>query len=239
MMNPTFQEFAKLPVVPPHFLVYIDGYNLYGAINHPKPEYLFRLGWCNYQQLGELLVEKSFACGTEKPAVTVKYFTVKVYEGTPNQHKGEMKRQKMWFAALEKEAPKLKVVWGQWSPAGGRTEKMTDVNIALEIARDIIDIKPAGIVLVSGDLDFQPVADHATDKGAPIVVFTPDDHKKYNLPPTKDASRARFEYLTQDLLEECHLKSDFMEYLRLKVQYQPEFGDCLKLEERLAKQARR
>jgi hypothetical protein len=83
-MNPTFEEFPKLPVVPPHFSVYIDGYNLYGAINHPKPEYLFQLGWCNNRRLGELLVEKSFACGTEKPAVTVKYFTVKVDEGTPN-----------------------------------------------------------------------------------------------------------------------------------------------------------
>lgn len=238
-MNLTFEVFPKLPVVPPHFSVYIDGYNLYGAINHPKPDHLFRLGWCNYQRLGELLVQKSFACGSEKPAVTVKYFTVKVEEGSPNPHKGEIKRQKMWFAALEKEAPKLVFRWGVWSPVDGRTEKMTDVKIALEIARDIIDIKPAGIVLVSGDLDFQPVAEHAADAGVPIVVFTPDDHKKYNLPPMKDTSRARFEYLTQDLLEECHLKSDFMEYLRLKVQYQSEFGDCLKLEERLAKQARR
>ena len=89
-MNPTFEEFPELPVVPPHFSVYIDGYNLYGAINHPEPDYLFRLGWCNDQRLGELLVEKSFAGGSEKAAVTVKYFTVKVEEGTPNPHKGEM-----------------------------------------------------------------------------------------------------------------------------------------------------
>ena len=94
-------------------------------------------------------------------------------------------------------------------------------------------------MLVSGDLDFQPVAEHAADAGVPIVVFTPDDHRQYNLAPTKDASRVRFEYLTQDLLNECHLKSDFMEYLRLKVQYRPEFQSCLDYEERLAKLARR
>jgi hypothetical protein len=238
-MKPTFEEFPKLPVVPPHFSVYIDGYNLYGAINLPKPQYLFRLGWCNYQRLGELLVEKSFQCGAPKPDVTVKYFTVRVDEKTAGQHKGEMKRQKMWFSALEKEAPKLRMVWGQWSPAGGRREKMTDVNIALEIARDMIDIKPAGIVLVSGDLDFQPVAEHAADAGVPIAVFTPDDHKQHQIAPTKDASRVRFEYLSQDLLNECHLKSDFVEYLRLKVQYQSEFQPCLDYEERLMKQARR
>ena len=150
-----------------------------------------------------------------------------------------MKRQKMWFAALEKEAPKLVRRWGMWSPAGGRTEKMTDVKIALEIARDLMDVKPAGIVLVSGDLDFQPVAEHAAAAGVPIAVFTPDDHKQYNLAPAKDASRARFAYLTQDLLNDCHLKSDFIEYLKLKVQYRAEFQPCLDYEERLAKQARR
>jgi hypothetical protein len=238
-MNPNFEEFPKLPVAPPHFSVYIDGYNLYGAINHPKPEYLFRLGWCNYQRLGELLVEKAFACGVQKPAVAVKYFTVKVDEGTPNQHKGEMKRQKMWFAALQKEAPNLQVKWGVWSSADGRTEKMTDVNIALEIARDINNIRPRGIVPVSGDLDFQPVAEHAADAGVPIAVFNPHDHKKYNLAPGKDASGVRFAYLTQDLLNECHLKSDFLEYLRLKVQHRQEFQPCLDYEERLVKQSRR
>jgi uncharacterized LabA/DUF88 family protein len=235
-MNPTFEEFPKLPVRPPHFSVYIDGYNLYGAINHPKPDYLFRLGWCNYQRLGEVLVEKSFAHRAERPAVTVKYFSVRVDEGTPNPHKGEIRRQKMWLAALAQEAPKLETKWGMWSPVGGRTEKMTDVNIALEIARDIIDVRPAGVVLVSGDLDFQPVAQHAADAGVPIVVFTPGDHKKYNLAPTQDASQVRFAYLTQDPLNACHLNSAFLPYLRLKVESHPEFQPCLDYEERHAKQ---
>jgi len=63
MMKPSpFVNLPRLPVEPPRFSVYIDGYNLYYAINHPKPEDLLRLGWCNYQRLGELLVEKSFAC---------------------------------------------------------------------------------------------------------------------------------------------------------------------------------
>lgn len=83
------------------------------------------------------------------------------------------------------------------------------------------------------------MAEHAADAGVPMVVFTPHDHKQYNLAPTKDASRVRFAYLTQDLLNECRLKSDFMEYLKLKVQYQREFQPCLDYEQRLAKQARR
>ena len=43
----------KLAVAPPQFFVYIDGYNLFYAINHADPPDLLRLGWCNYQKLGE------------------------------------------------------------------------------------------------------------------------------------------------------------------------------------------
>ena len=64
MMKSAFNEFPKLHVSSPHFSVYIDGYDLYQAINHAKPEQLLRLGWCNYQRLGELLA--SFCRKTHK-----------------------------------------------------------------------------------------------------------------------------------------------------------------------------
>lgn len=106
------------------------------------------------------------------------------------------------------------------------------MNIALEIARDIVEIKPAGIVLVSGDLDFQAVVEYVVDSGVPIAVFTPDDHALYNLSPGKNTSRVAFSYLTQDLLKECRLKSDFLPYLTIKVDSQPEFRPCLAYERR-------
>jgi uncharacterized LabA/DUF88 family protein len=236
MMKPSpFVDFPSLPVEPPRFAVYIDGYNLYYAINHPRPEDLLRLGWCNYQRLGELLVEKSFACPVENPLVTVKYFTAEVNQET--QHKGEAKRQKIWLDALSRDAPKLDIKRGMWSKKA-REEKMTDVKIALEIAKDIIDRRPAGIVLVSGDLDFQPLVQHVADARIPIAVFTPDDHPLYELEPGKDASLAQFAHLTQDLMLECHLKSDFLPYLRLKVEAKPEFRECLLYEERRQKPPR-
>lgn len=239
MMKPApFEAFPRLPVEPPRFSVYIDGYNLYYAINHPRPHELYRLGWCNYQRLGELLVEKSFACQIEKPPVKVTYFTAVVNQNTPNQHKGEMKRQKMWLDALSREAPKLTIKRGMWSQ-GERKEKMTDVNIALEIAREVIEVRPSGIVLVSGDLDFLPVVQHVADAGIPIAVFTPENHPLYNLAPGKDCALVRFAHLTQDLLQNCILKTDFRDYLRLKVDAKPEFRDCLDHEERLWKQARK
>ena len=124
MMKPAFDPFPKLDVAPPRFSVYIDGYNLYGAVNHPKPDHLLGLGWCNYQRLGELLVEKSFNRPAEKRRVEVKYFTAKVDDGTA--HKGEIRRQEMWLEALKREAPNLNeqtIKWGIWSPAGGRREE--------------------------------------------------------------------------------------------------------------------
>ena len=233
MMKPTFDPFPKLDVAPLRFSVYIDGYNLYGAVNHPKPDHLLGLGWCNYQRLGELLVEKSFDRPVGKSRVEVKYFTAKVDDRTAR--KGEIRRQEMWLKALVREAPHLNdktIKWGIWSPAGGRKEKKTDVNVVLEIVRDTTDSKPAGIVLVSGDLDFQPVVEYVLDSGVPIAVFTPDEHSPYSVTPGKDTSRVRFAYLTQDLLEQCRLKSDFRPYLTLKVESQPEFGPCLDYERR-------
>jgi len=239
MMKYAFDQFPKLDIAPPHFLVYIDGYNLYLAINHPKPDHLLGLGWCNYQRLAELLVEKSFVCEAERRHVQVKYFTSRVDDRVA--FKGEKRRQDLWLKALEHEVPGINektIKWGIWSPAGGRKEKKTDVNIALEITRDIAEINPAGIILVSGDLDFQPVVEHVIDVGIPIAVFTPDDHAPYSIGLGKDASRLRIAYLTQDLLEECRLKGEFLQYVSLKAESHPEFRPCLEYEKRRQKLAR-
>jgi len=45
MMKPAFDQFPKLDIEPPHFSVYIDGYNLHRAINYSTPEHLLGLGW--------------------------------------------------------------------------------------------------------------------------------------------------------------------------------------------------
>jgi len=113
------------------------------------------------------------------------------------------------------------------------------VKIALEIAKDIVDRRPDGIVLVSDDLDFQPVVEHVADSGVPIAVFTPEDHRLNNVAPGKDKSLVQFAYLTQDLMLQCHLKSDFLPYLRLKVEANPDFRECLLYEERQQRPTRR
>jgi uncharacterized LabA/DUF88 family protein len=151
----------KLALSPRRFLVYIDGYNLYKGINHEDPPDLLRLGWSNYQGLGERLVDISFDHLSSKRIVTVKYFTAIV--GKDSGSPGEIERQALWLDVLKEEAPTLEIVPGlhiSHSPDfSDRKEKMTDVNIALHAARDVLALRSSGMVLVSGDRDFLPVVE--------------------------------------------------------------------------------
>jgi hypothetical protein len=91
----------------PQFIVYIDGYNLYKAIDHPST---LKLGWCNYRVLACKLVDLAF--GYQFPPadyepVQVKYFTALVkQQGEKDDtggHKGEERRQRLWLRALKQE----------------------------------------------------------------------------------------------------------------------------------------
>ncbi len=210
----------KLAHSPPQFFVYIDGYNLYSGINHPDPPDLLRLGWCNYQKLGEKLVNLSFDHVSSERNVTVKYFTAKV--GKDSGTSGEIERQRLWLDVLQHEAPSLKIIHGLHVPRSAdfssRVEKMTDVNITLHAAQDLGESKPAGMALVSGDRDFMPIIERAATADIPIVVFFPLDHPLYALPPGVTYSeRVVITYLTQEILKNCRLSDKrWLEYLNLR-----------------------
>jgi hypothetical protein len=146
-MKDTYPPPKRLTLNPLQFLVYIDGYNLYKGINHEDPPDLLRLGWSNYQKLGERLVDLSFEDMSNERTVTVKYFTAIV--GKDSGSSGEIQRQKLWLEVLETEARTLEVVGGlhrSYTEAfSDRREKMTDVNIAIHAARDILEVKRAGV----------------------------------------------------------------------------------------------
>jgi uncharacterized LabA/DUF88 family protein len=162
-MKETYPQPKRIGLNPPRFFVYIDGYNLYKGINHEDPPDLLRLGWSNYQKLGERLVDLSFDHLSSKRTVTVKYFTAIV--GKDSGSPGEIQRQTLWLDELKHEAPAVEIVGGLHrsysEDFSNRKEKMTDVKIALHAAIDILEVKPAGVVLVSGDLDFVPVVECA------------------------------------------------------------------------------
>jgi uncharacterized LabA/DUF88 family protein len=222
-----------LELAPLQFIVYIDGYNLYKAINHEEPPNLLRLGWCNYQKLGERLVEMSFKHSTAARIVTVKYFSAPV-EG--NYKVGEKVRQELWLSALKTEAPELQVTLGAHTgPRDSRKEKMTDVNIGIAIANDLTRIRPAGIVLVSGDRDFLPAVELAAQQGVPVAIFFPQDHPQYNLRLGADyTNRVLRTYLSRDVMEPHRLRDQrWRDYLVSKIADQPKFRPSLDYEDDL------
>jgi uncharacterized LabA/DUF88 family protein len=224
-----------LGLAPLTFVVYIDGYNLYRGYNHEDPPDLRRLGWCNYQQLGEHLVDISFHHSSAPRRVVVKYFTAPV-DSTAEEFKGERQRQDMWEAALLSAAPNVEIIRGiHVGPKGSRREKMTDMNIGLAISKDATHLRPAGMVLISGDRDFQPAIEMAAQQGIPVAVFFPQDHDLYALRPGADYSkRVLITYLTREMLKPYLLnQAQWREYLTLKVRDHKKFQPCLDYENSL------
>jgi uncharacterized LabA/DUF88 family protein len=237
-MKATYPAPTKLAIKPQRFVVYIDGYNLYRSINHEEPPDLLRHGWSNLQKLGELLVDLSFEQRQSRSDVKVKYFTARV--GTNTGSPGEIRRQSLWLEVLKTEAPAVEIVEGLHRPQSedfsSRREKMTDVNIAVHATTDILQTRPAGMVLVSGDMDFMPLVEHAADAHIPIAVYFPQDHPLYQMRPGFDRPElVTITYLTRELMNSCRLSDrHWLEYLRLKVQDRKKFQPCLDYEMKAA-----
>ena len=214
-------KFEKIRIEPPRFIVYVDGYNFYAAINHSEPRDLLRLGWCNFQKLGEKLVSLTFDLeGSSSPQVVVKYFTSLVSHQDNTAGGGEERRQKLWLEALKDET-KIEPILGRHVPRqeGRRKEKWTDVNISITMIRDIAD-RPNGMILISGDHDFQPVVEAVAELKIPVAVFNPHGYEMY-APRlgTSHGRRIRTSYLTQEVLKGCRLQDQkrWEEYLDLKI----------------------
>jgi len=230
-MKDTYPPPKKLTVRPLRFLVYIDGFNLYKGINHEDPPDLLRLGWCDYQKLGESLVELAFHHAGGERTVAVKLFTAGVSKDTATS--GEIERQKLWRDVLKLECPRLDIIDGihvsRSKDFSDRKEKMTDVNIAIHASIDVLQLRPAGIVIVSGDRDFMPIAEFAATNDVPIAVFFPQEHSLYALPPGVNYSnRVEITYLTREMMSRCRMSDRrWIEYLQLKVRDRSKFQPCL------------
>jgi uncharacterized LabA/DUF88 family protein len=230
----TYPAAPKLAIRSQTFGVYIDGYNLYRAINHEDPPDLLRLGWCNLQKLGELLVDLSFDLQANPRDIQVKYFTALVGKDTGSP--SEIDRQTRWMAEFKAEAPKVEVVEGLHrstsNDASNRREKMTDVNIGIHVTTDILQSKHSGMVLVSGDMDFLPLVEHAANAGIPVAVYFPQDHPLYKMRVGFEHSQlVTVSYLTREILSKCRLSDKhWIEYLQLKVRDRKKFQPCLDYE---------
>jgi uncharacterized LabA/DUF88 family protein len=134
-------------------IAYIDGFNLYFGLREK--------GWRRFYWLNvQLLVQNLLKFNQE--LVMTKYFTARVI-GSPDKEK----RQSTFLEALE-TLPNLEISYGKYQlnprecPHCGfkdrvPNEKMTDVNIAVEIFSDAAKDKFDTALLLSADSDLAPL----------------------------------------------------------------------------------
>ncbi len=156
-------------------IAYVDGFNLYFGLKES--------GWRRYYWLDiHALVANILPPGSS--LLDVKYFTARV-----DAPEGKRVRQNTYLEALQ-AATACKTVFGKYQPelthcshCGGETripkEKMTDVNIAVEMMADAFDDRFDTAMLVSGDSDLTPPVRHIRHRfpGKRVVVaFPPKRH---------------------------------------------------------------
>lgn len=133
-------------------IVYIDGFNLYFGMKEK--------GWRRYYWLNVHLLAKNLLKPYQK-LIETKYFTSRV-SSMPNDP-GKAKRQGEYLEALS-TVPMCKIFYGHYLGKEIRCnkcghswatheEKMTDVNISVELMTDVYQDKFDTAFLISGDSD--------------------------------------------------------------------------------------
>ena len=156
-------------------IVYIDGFNLYYGLREEK---LQRYFWLDVRRLSENLLRPN------QSLEAVRYFTARVHPDPKNP--GKSMRQDTFLDAIA-TLPDVHIHYGYYLPkqvscskcgATWRTyeEKMTDVNIAVELLSDAQDNTFDTAIIMSGDSDLagpvEAVRKRCPDKRV-IVAFPP------------------------------------------------------------------
>jgi uncharacterized LabA/DUF88 family protein len=167
-------------------IVYVDGFNLYFGIREKfERKYL----WLNIAMLAQSLLKE------DQQLKRVKYFTSRVRNDPEKE-----KRQNVFLEALE-TCDKLDIFYGHYLINAIKcyrcgnifpkpNEKMTDVNIAVELLTDAFQDKYDTAILISGDSDLSgPVIKikHLFPCKKIIIVFPPG-RKSYMLQKIADSS---------------------------------------------------
>ncbi len=133
-------------------IAYIDGFNLYfGLKSHRWQRYY----WLNIQLLAQHLLKSG------QELIFCKYFTSRI--ATPNE---KAERQSTYIQALE-TLNNVQIIYGKYQANPRKckncgvkeiiqNEKMTDVNIAIEMLSDAFEDKYDTALLISADSDLTP-----------------------------------------------------------------------------------
>ncbi len=159
-------------------IVYVDGFNLYYGLRSKGWK---RYYWLDIRRMAEEILRPS------QVLVAVRYFTAAVHQ-RPNDP-GKPDRQRTYLEALETRQD-LSIHYGYFQPKRQRCstcgatwqtyeEKMTDVNIAVEMLADAQDDSFDTAIIVSGDGDLAgPVRAVSSryPKKRVVTAFPPGRH---------------------------------------------------------------
>ncbi len=172
--------------------IYIDGFNFYYGLKNKWKRKYYWLDVVPFFQ--EFMTEK-------QELQYVYYFTA-----VPKNNIGKKDRQDLFFSA-NKQNPKFKLIFGKYIPKkisdrNGRyfhtfEEKQTDVNIAVEIIRNVVFNKCDTSIIVSADSDLLPAIHFVRefDPSHKIFVYFPPNRYSSDLKNHSDAYKSldRFE----------------------------------------------
>ena len=158
-------------------IAYIDGFNLYYGL---KSKGWHRYYWLNLQELIQNLIKPY------QDLMRTKYFTARI-SGPPDKQK----RQTTYIEALG-TLSNLDIYYGKYqlNPRNCKrcnyfeevpSEKMTDVNIAVELMSDAFQNQYDVAYLLSADSDLAPVITHIRSlfpEKKIVVAFPPGRHSK-------------------------------------------------------------
>jgi uncharacterized LabA/DUF88 family protein len=156
---------------------YIDGYNLYHGLKSQGWKWAY---WLNLHLMTKNLLSES------QELIATKYFTTRV--SVPEDKR---LRQQKFLEALE-TIPEIKFFYGKYVPDEvvcrkcGHTyttyhEKMTDINIAVEMLTDAMKNKYDTAILVSGDSDLVNVVHRVKEFKKKVIILFPPKRKPRSL----------------------------------------------------------
>lgn len=188
-------------------IAYVDGFNLYFGLRSK--------GWRRYYWLNPwVMAQNLLKPGQQLEAV--KYFTARISADTGDP--GKRRRQSSWLEAVETVVG-VQVIYGHYLPkplkchSCGATwisheEKMTDVNMAVEILRDAFDDAFDTALLISADSDLAPVLEaiRARLPAKRVIVVCPPDRQSKKL---ESVATATFR-LGRKVLQESQLPDQYV-----------------------------
>lgn len=178
-----------MTLVVPHMervIIYVDGFNLYFGLTSKGWR---RYYWLNIQMLAQNLLKPN------QRLFLTKYFTARI-AGPPDKEK----RQSTYIEALE-TLSEFQISYGKYqlnprqcSQCGFQdevpNEKMTDVNIAVEILKDAYQDEFDVALLISVDSDLVPPVKTGRELFPNKLVVVASPPGRYSISLAKSASKS-------------------------------------------------